>query len=78
MVARRANTMSERLIAEVEAKLEQLVQRCQQLDAENRDLRKQEQEWTSERSRLMEKNDLARTRIESLITRLKQFENHPE
>lgn len=78
MVARRANTMSERLIAEVEAKLEQLVRRCQQLDAENRNLRRQEQEWTSERSRLMEKNELARSRIESLITRLKQFENHPE
>lgn len=78
MVARRANTMSERLIAEVEAKLEQLVRRCQQLDAENRDLRRQEQEWINERSRLMEKNELARSRIESLITRLKQFENHPE
>jgi cell division protein ZapB len=70
--------MSERLIAEVEAKLEQLVRRCQQLDAENRNLRQQEQEWISERSRLMEKNELARSRIESLITRLKQFENHPE
>lgn len=78
MVARRANFMSERLIAEVEAKLEQLVQRCQQLDADNRRLRQQEQEWTSERSRLMETNELARTRIESLITRLKQFENYPE
>lgn len=78
MVARRANTMSERLIAEVEAKLEQLVRRYQQLDAENRNLRRQEQEWISERSRLMEKNELARSRIESLITRLKQFENHPE
>lgn len=70
--------MSERLIAEVEAKLEQLVRRYQQLEAENRNLRKQEQEWISERSRLMEKNELARSRIESLITRLKQFENHPE
>jgi cell division protein ZapB len=70
--------MSERLIAEVEAKLEQLVRRCQQLDAENRNLRQQEQEWISERSHLMEKNELARSRIESLITRLKQFENHPE
>lgn len=70
--------MSERLIAEVEAKLEQLIQRCQQLDAENRNLRRQEQEWTSERTRLMEKNELARSRIESLITRLKQFENHSE
>lgn len=78
MVARRANTMSERLIAEVEAKLEQLVRRYQQLDAENRNLRRLEQEWISERSRLMEKNELARSRIESLITRLKQFENHPE
>lgn len=70
--------MSERLIAEVETKLEQLVRRYQQLDAENRNLRRQEQEWISERTRLMEKNELARSRIESLITRLKQFENHPE
>jgi len=70
--------MSERLIAEVEAKLEQLIQRCQQLDAENRNLRRQEHEWTNERARLMEKNELARTRIEALITRLKQFENPSE
>jgi cell division protein ZapB len=70
--------MSERLIAEVEAKLEQLVRRCQQLDVENRNLRQQEQEWINERARLMEKQELARSRIESLITRLKQFENHPE
>jgi len=70
--------MSERLIAEVEAKLDQLVRRCQQLEADNRMLRQQEQEWINERTRLMEKNELARTRIESLITRLKHFENDPQ
>jgi cell division protein ZapB len=70
--------MLERLIAEVEGKLEQLVQRCQQLEADNRALRQQEQEWISERARLMETNELASSRIESLITRLKQSENFPE
>jgi TIGR02449 family protein len=70
--------MSERLIAEVEAKIEQLARRCQQLEADNRHLRQQEQEWLSERARLLEKYELASARIESLITRLKQFEIDPE
>lgn len=70
--------MSERLIAEVEAKIEQLARRCQQLEADNRQLRQQEQEWQSERTRLLEKYELSSARIESLITRLKQFENYPE
>lgn len=70
--------MSERLLLEVEAKLEQLIQRCHELAEENRRLRRKEEELTNERARLMEKNERARSRIESLITRLKQFENDLE
>lgn len=70
--------MSERLLAEVEAKLDKLIQRCHQLQAENQSFRQKEQEWLEERARLLEKNDLACVRMESLIARLKHFEIDPE
>ncbi|MBC6906399.1 TIGR02449 family protein [Saccharophagus sp. K07] len=70
--------MSERLMAEVEAKLDRLIQQFYQLQAENRSLRQKEQEWMEERARLQEINNLACSRIESLISRLKQFEIDPE
>lgn len=70
--------MSEPLLAQVEAKLEELVRRYRQLETENQSLRQKEESWQNERVRLLEKNEIARARIESLITRLKQLEIDPE
>lgn len=70
--------MSESLLAQVEAKLDQLLRRYQQLIDENKNLREKETSWTSERNQLLEKQQLARSRIESLITRLQQNEIDPE
>lgn len=70
--------MSESLLAQVEAKLDELLRRYQQLIDENKNLREKEISWTSERDQLLEKQQLARSRIESLITRLQQNEIDPE
>lgn len=70
--------MSESLLAQVEAKLDELLRRYQQLIDENKNLREKEVSWTSERNQLLEKQQLARSRIESLITRLQQNEIDPE
>ncbi len=44
------------------------------LSKENRALRAQQRNWTTERAKLIEKNELAKSRVESMITRLKALE----
>ncbi|MCH2340432.1 TIGR02449 family protein [Pseudomonas sp. NPDC047963] len=56
------------------AKLEQLIKRTEQLKAQNRLLRQSEQAWREERAHLIEKNEMARVKVESMISRLKALE----
>ncbi len=56
------------------SKLEQLLRRLEQLRAENRLLQANEQAWRKERAQLIEKNELARLKVESMISRLKALE----
>ena len=73
--------MTDQLLLALETKLDQLIQQCKRLNAENMALKSQvaeadsrESEWNVERARLVEKNELARTRVEAMITRLKSLE----
>jgi cell division protein ZapB len=66
--------MTDQLLQTLESKLEQLLTRCNRLQEENRAYREKEAEWQQERSRLIEKNELARNRVEAMITRLKSLE----
>lgn len=54
--------------------VEALVDKCEQLKQENLALQEQQRELVSERAKLLEKNELARTRIEAMIARLKAME----
>ncbi|MCY1181031.1 hypothetical protein D9M73_215130 [compost metagenome] len=56
------------------AKFDQLLQRLEQLRAENRMLRANERNWREERAHLIEKNELARHKVEAMILRLKALE----
>lgn len=56
------------------SQVEELIQVCERLKAENESLRAQQQVLTTERAKLIEKNELARTRVEAMITRLKAME----
>ena len=58
----------------LELKLDQLIAICQQLQAENSRLRDREGTLLKERGKLIEKNDVARSRVESMITRLKNLD----
>jgi cell division protein ZapB len=58
----------------LENKVEELIELCDVLTRENRALRAQQQNWTTERAKLIEKNELAKSRVESMITRLKALE----
>ncbi len=67
--------MSDQLLQEVEKRLDELISRCKHLEKENSSLRSKEAEWQQERARLMEKNELARNRVEAMISRLKNLES---
>ncbi|SDH68037.1 cell division protein ZapB [Pseudomonas flavescens] len=56
------------------AKLELLIQRVERLKAQNRLLQESEQAWREERAHLIEKNEMARHKVESMISRLKALE----
>lgn len=66
--------MTDQLLQNVEKKLDQLLNLCDQLQQENQHYKDQESDWNLERSRLIEKNEVARTRVEAMITRLKSLE----
>ncbi|HAR29959.1 MAG: TIGR02449 family protein [Pseudomonadales bacterium] len=58
----------------LEQKVVELLDLCAVLSRENRALRAQQQNWTTERAKLIEKNELAKSRVESMIIRLKALE----
>ncbi len=59
----------------LERKVNELIELCQVLARENRALRSQQSNWTTERAKLIEKNELAKSKVESMITRLKSLEH---
>ncbi len=58
----------------LETKIDALIRLCHQLTEENQMLREEQADLMSERSHLLEKNSLARTRIEGIVQRLKSIE----
>ena len=58
----------------LEHRLDELIRTCETLKEENRVLRAQRDGLLSERAGLMEKAELARTRVEAMISRLKTME----
>jgi len=58
----------------LEAQINALIQICNQLADENRALRETQVHLMTERTDLLEKNAIARSRIEAMIARLKSME----
>ena len=56
------------------ARLELLINRVEQLKSQNGLLLAQEKTWREERAHLIEKNEIARRKVESMISRLKALE----
>lgn len=57
-----------------EAQVNELIGMCDELREENRALRSQQNHLIAERASLIEKSELARSRVESMIARLKAME----
>ncbi|WP_163830964.1 TIGR02449 family protein [Spartinivicinus ruber] len=66
--------MDHHLFQQFAKKTEQLIALCEQLKQENAQLRANEQQWREERVYLIEKNEIARTKVEAMITRLRTLE----
>ncbi len=60
----------------LEDRINELIELCAVLSKENRALRGQQQTWTTERAKLIEKNELAKSKVESMISRLKTLEHN--
>jgi cell division protein ZapB len=61
-------------LQELEEKLNRLIEQYQAVKNDNRLLRLREQELLEEKTQLLEKSALARSRVEAMITRLKALE----
>lgn len=59
----------------LERRVNELIALTEQLSRENKALRTQQENWSVERAKLIEKNELAKSRVESMIGRLRALEN---
>ncbi|CAN5729560.1 MAG: TIGR02449 family protein [Gammaproteobacteria bacterium] len=62
-------------IETLETRVDELIRAIEQLSGENKALRTQRSGLMAERAALIEKTELARSRVESMITRLKAMES---
>jgi uncharacterized protein (TIGR02449 family) len=68
------DTMEDTDLQALMARLELLIKRVEQLKSQNGLLVAQEKTWREERAHLIEKNEIARHKVESMISRLKALE----
>ena len=67
--------MKELDIKQLEDRVDDLIKAVDRLQQENKDLRESQSSLVTERNQLIEKTELARTRVEAMISRLKALEN---
>ena len=66
--------MAENQLKALSKKIDELITLCADLNRENQSLKRDNQSWQSERSRLVETNELARNKVEAMINRLQALE----
>lgn len=70
-----ARIMSDNPFKSLEDKIDRLIDQSTRLAAENTALREREASLLRERSKLLEKNEQARVRVEAMISRLRGLDN---
>jgi cell division protein ZapB len=58
----------------LERKVADLIHLCEQLNTENKALKVEALSWQREREQLIQKTEMARTKVEAMIERLKTLE----
>lgn len=66
--------MSSQDLLALEAKIDKLISEYSRLQQETRLLQAERQAWKAERAKLIKQNELARSRVEAMIERLKTME----
>lgn len=61
-------------IKDLEVKIDELIQLCDELEKKHARVEADREDLLSERTRLLEKNELARNKVEAMIMRLKALE----
>jgi cell division protein ZapB len=66
--------MADNPLKALEKKIDELVALCQDLDRENQEIKATQAGWRRERKELIDKNELARSKVETMIDRLRALE----
>ena len=61
----------------LEQKIDELIDLCAELNRENFSLKADAFSWEQERQKLVDQKELARTKLEAMISRLKAVEQEP-
>jgi cell division protein ZapB len=61
-------------LKDLENKIDELIQVCDELERKQTVMNTDRDKWQQERTRLMEKNELAKSKVEAMIMRLKALE----
>ncbi|MEJ2141127.1 MAG: TIGR02449 family protein [Gammaproteobacteria bacterium] len=67
--------MDELDLKKLESRVDELIKAVDRLQQENKTLRNSQTSLITERNNLMEKTELAKTRVEAMISRLKALED---
>ena len=66
--------MDEMDFTALEAKVDDLIALCEGLAKENEELREQQALWQAQRAKLVERNELAKAKIDAMIGRLRSLD----
>ena len=66
--------MAESPLQALEGKIDELISLCAELNRENQQLKAENAGWQQEKQDLIDKNDLARSKVEAMIDRLRSME----
>ena len=58
----------------LEKRIDELITLCDELESKCRTIETDRENWTQERTSLLEKNEMAKAKIEAMIMRLKSLE----
>ncbi len=66
--------MADTPLQALESKIDELIALCRDLNRENQRLKVENDNWRHEREDLVSKNELARSKVEAMIARLRSME----
>lgn len=67
--------MSDESFNTLSTKVDDLIDLCAEMKRQNQMLKSDQSYWQNERQQLMEKNQLAKTKLQSVLDRLKAMDN---